>query len=54
VPKSFAEAYKWGVIAERWHAPNADQILVQLAKELKPEEIEQAKAAGTAYAFKTK
>ena len=54
VPKSFAEAYKWGVIAERWHAPNADQILAQLAKELKPEEIEQAKAAGTAYTFKTK
>ena len=54
VPKSFAEAYKWGVIAERWHVANADQILAQLAHELKPEEIEQAKAAGTAYTFKTK
>ena len=31
VPKSFVEAYKWGVIAERWHVPNADQIVAQLA-----------------------
>lgn len=54
VPRSFSEAYKWLAIAERWNAQNADQMLAQLAHELKPEEIEQAKAAAAAYAFKTK
>ncbi len=54
VPKSFVEAYKWGVIAQRWHAANADQVLTQIGQELKPEEIEQAKAAGHAFPFKTK
>jgi hypothetical protein len=54
VPKSFAEAYKWLAIADRWNVPNAGQLIEQLAHELKPEEIEQAKAAATAFTFKTK
>jgi TPR repeat protein len=54
VPKSFTEGYKWLAIAERWNVPNADQMLGQMAHELKPEEIEQAKAAATAFTFKTK
>jgi TPR repeat protein len=54
VPRSFTEAYKWLAIAERWNAPNADTMLGQIGHELKPDEIEQAKAAAAAYAFKTK
>ena len=54
VPKSFFEAYKWVAIAERWNVPNAAALLEQLASELKPDEIEKAKAAATAYTFKTK
>ncbi len=54
VPKSFTEAYKWLSIAEIWNMPNAGQLREQLAKELKPEEMEQAKAAATAFTFKTK
>ena len=53
VPKSVPEAYKWVAIAERWHGPVAPQALDQLAREMKPEEIEKAKAAAAAYAFKT-
>ncbi|MBV8393441.1 MAG: sel1 repeat family protein [Alphaproteobacteria bacterium] len=54
VPRSFSEAYKWLAIAERWNAPNVDQMMAQLGKELKPAEIEQAKATAAAYTFKTK
>ena len=54
VPKSFYESYKWVAIAERWNVPNAGTLLEQLARELKPDEIEKAKAAATAYTFKTK
>lgn len=54
VPRSPAEAYKWLVIAERWNAPVAPQSFEQLARELKPQEIEKAKADAAAYTFKTK
>ena len=54
VPKNALEAYKWVSIAERWHAPVAQQAFEQLARELKPDEIEKAKAAAAAYTFKTK
>ncbi len=54
VPKSFFDAYKWVSIAERWNVPNAGQLLEPLTKELKPEEIEKAKAEATAYTFKLK
>jgi hypothetical protein len=54
VPKSFLEAYKWVAIAERWHAPVSPQAYEQLAREMKPDEIEKAKAAAGAYTFKTK
>lgn len=54
VPKSLFEAYKWVAIAERWHAPVAQQAFEQLAREMKPDEIEKAKAAAVAYTFKTK
>jgi TPR repeat protein len=54
VPKSYSEAYKWLAIAEHWNAPNADALLIQVAHELKPDEIEHAKAAAAAFAFKTK
>lgn len=54
VPKSLAEAYKWVAIAERWHAPVPPQAYDQLAREMKPDEIEKAKAAAASYTFKTK
>ncbi|MDP2329985.1 MAG: hypothetical protein Q8M19_04725 [Reyranella sp.] len=54
VPKSASEAYKWVAIADRWNVPNANLALVQAARELKPDEIEKAKAAALAYTFKTK
>jgi TPR repeat protein len=54
IPKSFPEAFKWLAIAERWNVPNADVLMGQMAHELKPEEIEQAKAAAIAFSFKTK
>ena len=54
VPKSFPEAYKWIAIAERWNAPVAPQSYEQLAREMKPDEIEKAKAAAAAYTFKAK
>jgi TPR repeat protein len=54
VPKSFFDAYKWVLIAERWNMPNASQLLEQIKNELKPEEIEKAKAEAAAYTFKTK
>jgi len=54
VPKSLFEAYKWVVIAERWHATVSPQAFDQLAREMKPDEIEKAKAAAAAYTFKTK
>ena len=41
-------------IAERWNVSNAGTLLEQLARELKPDEIEKAKAMATAYTFKTK
>jgi len=54
VPQSFYESYKWVAIAERWNVANVAALLEQVAKELKPEEIEKAKAAAAAFAFKTK
>jgi TPR repeat protein len=54
VPKSAFEAYKWIAIAERWNAPVAQQSFEQLASEMKPDEVEKAKAAAQAYTFKTK
>lgn len=54
VPKSFFEAYKWIAVAEHWNVPNAGQLLEQLAGELKPDEIQKAKAAALAFTFKTK
>lgn len=54
VPKSVVEAYKWVAIADRWNVPNAHLALEQAARELKPDEIEKAKAAALAYTFKTK
>jgi TPR repeat protein len=54
VPKSLVEAYKWCAIAEKWNVPNAQLALDQAARELKPDELEKAKAAAAAYQFKTK
>jgi TPR repeat protein len=54
VPKSLSESYKWLAIAERWNSPNAAPLLEQVSRELKPDEIEKAKAAAAAYTFKTK
>ena len=54
VPKSLFEAYKWVAIAERWHGQVPPQAYDQLAREMKPDEIEKAKAAAVAYTFKTK
>ena len=54
VPKSAFEAYKWIAIAERWNAPVAPQAYEQIARELKPDEIEKAKAEALTYTFKTK
>jgi hypothetical protein len=54
VPKSLFEAYKWVTIAERWHGSVSPQAFEQLAREMKPDEIEKAKAAAAAYTFKTK
>jgi hypothetical protein len=54
VPKSAFEAYKWLAIAELWNAPVAPQSFDQLTRELKPDEVEKAKAAALAYTFKTK
>jgi len=54
VPKSAFEAYKWIAIAERWNAPVAPQSYEQIARELKPDEVEKAKAEALAYTFKTK
>jgi hypothetical protein len=54
VPKSFYEAYKWVMIAERWNVPNTAVLLEQLSHDLKPEEIEKAKAEASAYTFKLK
>jgi hypothetical protein len=41
-------------IADRWNVLNANLALEQAARELKPDEIEKAKAAALAYTFKTK
>lgn len=54
VPKSAFEAYKWLAIAELWNAPVAAQSFEQMARELKPEEVEKARAAAAAYTFKNK
>lgn len=54
VPKSYFESYKWVAIAERWNVPNVGPLLEQVGHELKPEEIEKAKAAAAAFTFKTK
>jgi len=54
VPKSAFDAYKWVAIAEYWHAQVAPQSVEPLLRDLKPDEIEKAKAAAKAYSFKTK
>jgi hypothetical protein len=54
VPKSFYDSYKWVAIADHWNVPNAGPLLEQVAKELKPEEIEKAKKEADAFTFKTK
>ncbi len=54
VPKSNYDSYKWVLIAERWNVPNASQLIPQIERELKPEEIEKAKAEANAYTFKLK
>jgi TPR repeat protein len=54
MPKSMFDSYKWLAIAERWNSPNAAGLLEQVARELKPDEIEKAKAAAAAFTFKTK
>jgi TPR repeat protein len=54
VPKSAFEAYKWLSIAEHWNAPVAPQSFEQLTHDLKPDEVEKAKAAALAFTFKTK
>lgn len=54
MPKSLFDAYKWLAIAERWNSPNAAQLIDQVARELKPEEIEKAKAAAASFTFKSK
>jgi TPR repeat protein len=54
LPKSFYESYKWVAIADHWNVPNAAPLIDQVSKELKPDEIEKAKAEALAYTFKTK
>lgn len=54
VPKSYSEAYKWLIIDQRWNGPNVDALLAQIGAELKPDEIEKARAAAAAFTFKTK
>jgi TPR repeat protein len=54
MPKSLFDSYKWLAVAERWNSPNAGQLLEQVARELKPDEIEKAKAAASSFTFKTK
>ena len=54
VPKSLFESFKWLAIAERWNSPNSAQLLEQVGHELKPDEIEKAKAAAASFTFKTK
>jgi len=54
MPKSLFDAYKWLAIAERWNSPNAGQLLEQVGRELKPDEIEKAKATAASFTFKTK
>lgn len=54
MPKSMYEAYKWLAIAERWNSPNSAQLLDQVGRELKPDELEKARAAAAAFTFKTK
>src|SRR5204863_5489686 len=51
MPKSLFDSYKWLAIAERWNSANAHQFLEQLARELKPDEIEKAKAAAGSYSL---
>ena len=54
VPQSYYESYKWVAIADLWHVPNASTLMEQVAKELKPEEIEKAKKEAAAFTFKIK
>lgn len=54
MPKSMFDSYKWLAIAERWNSPNATALLEQVARELKPDEIEKAKAQAASFTFKTK
>ena len=54
VPKSYSEAYKWLCIAQLWNGPNVEALIAQIGRELKPDEIEKAKAAAAAFKFKTK
>src|SRR4029450_13521992 len=53
-PKSLFEAYKWVATPERWPGQVSPQAYEQLARDMKPDEIEKAKAAAAAYTFKTK
>jgi localization factor PodJL len=54
VPKSLFDSYKWLAIAEHWNSANSAALLEQVGRELKPEELEKAKAAALAFKFKTK
>lgn len=54
VEKNLLEGFRWLAIAQYWNAPNADQLMAQMAQDLKPEDVAQAKAAAATYAFKTK
>ena len=54
MPKSMFDAYKWLAIAERWNSPNAAQLIEAVGRELKPDEIEKAKAAAASFTFKSK
>ncbi len=54
VPKSIYDSMKWMLIAERWNVPNTAPLIEQLSSQLKPEEIEKAKAEAVAFTFKTK
>ena len=54
LPKSFYKSYKWVAIADHWNVPDPGPLIEQVSKELKPEEIEKAKAEALAYTFKTK
>lgn len=54
MPKSLIDSYKWLLIADHWNSPAAPQLLEQVVRELKPDEIEKAKQAAADFTFKTK